>query len=70
MLGRGPRLKVSMETVVVVGDSAEQVAWQGSHLHTHRQVQWKCVHRQERNPELFKNFIGAALSPSQCYRSP
>lgn len=45
--------------------------WPGKGLTgTHRQVQWKCAHRQEKNPEVFKGFIGAALSPSQCYGSP
>lgn len=34
MLGRGPKQKVSVETGV---GGAEQVAWRGSHLDTHRQ---------------------------------
>lgn len=52
--------------------SGVQNRWPGKGLtwDTRRQDQWKCAHRQEKNPEVFKGFIGAVLSPSQCYRSP
>lgn len=76
MVGRRSGLKVSLFLLTLslwghrVEAGAEQVAWQGFHLQPHGQVQWRCAQSQERSPEVWKGFIGAALSPSQCYRNP
>lgn len=76
MVGRGPRAK----GLAFPSDSQPLWAqgWSGCRtsglarvaLHAHSQVQCRCSQRQESSPEVWKGFIGAALSPSQCYRNP
>lgn len=54
-----------------VGGSAEQVAWQGSLLHTHTSKFNGNVSIGKKGIQKYSRaFIGASLNPSQCPRSP